>query len=275
MRGNVFTRWCSFAVFSVVSVAAAVGPGTASAQDPGSSALGAREAANIGDPDLAPDGFGLQANIDFVSAEEFVCDDTTGNCDWSNCGLSYWCAWAESHYVEAAVEIPSGALMTGFRVLYSDTDAVYDLNVGMSRAYTDQFGQGETNLASWWSSGSPGYGDAYVDLSPDVTVVRRYSTGFMTHGYQSYVLRAMAPKNGGCRLRGVAVFWARQISPAPVDATFDDVPAGHWAFQHIEALSSSGITAGCGGGNFCPDSPLTRAQMAVFLAKALGLHWAY
>jgi hypothetical protein len=36
---------------------------------------------------------------------------------------------------------------------------------------------------------------------------------------------------------------------------------------------ASGITAGCGGGNFCPDNPLTRRQMAVFLAKALGLNW--
>ena len=29
-----------------------------------------------------------------------------------------------------------------------------------------------------------------------------------------------------------------------------------------------GITAGCGGGNFCPAAPVTRAQMAVFLLKA-------
>jgi hypothetical protein len=35
---------------------------------------------------------------------------------------------------------------------------------------------------------------------------------------------------------------------------------------------ASGITAGCGGGNYCPDAP-TRRQMAIFLAKALGLHW--
>ena len=47
----------------------------------------------------------------------------------------------------------------------------------------------------------------------------------------------------------------------------------HPFFQHVEALATSGITAGCGGGNFCPDHPLTRGQMAVFLAKALGLHW--
>jgi len=40
-----------------------------------------------------------------------------------------------------------------------------------------------------------------------------------------------------------------------------------------EALYAAGITGGCGNFNYCPDAPLTRGQMAVFLAKALGLHW--
>ena len=38
-------------------------------------------------------------------------------------------------------------------------------------------------------------------------------------------------------------------------------------------MSEDAITGGCGGGNFCPNANLTRRQMAVFLAKALGLHW--
>jgi hypothetical protein len=51
------------------------------------------------------------------------------------------------------------------------------------------------------------------------------------------------------------------------------VPTSHPLFQFIEALVASGTTAGCGGGNYCPNAPLTRGQMAVFLAKALGLQW--
>jgi hypothetical protein len=39
-------------------------------------------------------------------------------------------------------------------------------------------------------------------------------------------------------------------------------------------LAASGITGGCGGGNFCPDNPVTRRQMAIFLSKALGLGYA-
>jgi M6 family metalloprotease-like protein len=50
---------------------------------------------------------------------------------------------------------------------------------------------------------------------------------------------------------------------------FADVPAGYWAINYINALYGSGITSGCGGGNFCPASPVTRDQMAVFLVKAI------
>jgi S-layer homology domain len=72
----------------------------------------------------------------------------------------------------------------------------------------------------------------------------------------------------------VEVWWHRTVSPPPASPSFNDVPVGHPFFQFIEALKASGITGGCGDGTtYCPDSPVTRGQMAVFLAKALGLHW--
>lgn len=72
---------------------------------------------------------------------------------------------------------------------------------------------------------------------------------------------------------GVVVGYKLQVSAAPGTPTFNDVAPGDFGYQYIEALAASGITGGCGGGNFCPNANLTRAQMAVFLAKALGLHW--
>lgn len=72
----------------------------------------------------------------------------------------------------------------------------------------------------------------------------------------------------------VEITWHRQVSPPPATPTFADVPATDGAWPPIEALAASGITAGCATGSFCPDSTLTRRQMAVFLAKALGLQWA-
>jgi hypothetical protein len=64
-------------------------------------------------------------------------------------------------------------------------------------------------------------------------------------------------------------------NPPPAVATFGDVPTNHPFFQFIEALKASGITGGCQVAPplFCPDSPLTRGQMATFLSIALGLHF--
>ena len=71
----------------------------------------------------------------------------------------------------------------------------------------------------------------------------------------------------------VRVRYQLQVSPAPATATFGDVPTTHPFFRFVEALAASGITGGCGGGNYCPDYTLTRGQLAVFLATALGLHF--
>jgi len=85
------------------------------------------------------------------------------------------------------------------------------------------------------------------------------------------IIQNLVPSGAG--LGAVQVVWRRQVSFPPPAPTFADVPATDGAFAFVEALASSGTTSGCGGGNFCPDATLTRRQMAVFLAKALGLHW--
>lgn len=53
---------------------------------------------------------------------------------------------------------------------------------------------------------------------------------------------------------------------------FADVPPTYWAWDDIERIYHDGITAGCGGDNYCPETTLTRAQMAVFILK--GEHMA-
>jgi hypothetical protein len=82
-----------------------------------------------------------------------------------------------------------------------------------------------------------------------------------------------APVDGSVEFSQLEVWWHLSVSPAPGSPTFNDVQPGDFGYQWIEALAASGITGGCGGGNFCPNNNLTRAQMAIFLAKALGLYW--
>jgi hypothetical protein len=49
---------------------------------------------------------------------------------------------------------------------------------------------------------------------------------------------------------------------------FLDVPVTYWAAAWIKQLAAEGITSGCGSGNYCPETLVTRAQMAIFLLRA-------
>ena len=60
----------------------------------------------------------------------------------------------------------------------------------------------------------------------------------------------------------------------PAAPTFADVPSDHPFFAWIEALAGAEITGGCDVNprRYCPDHPVTRGQLAVFLVR--GLHGA-
>jgi len=67
-----------------------------------------------------------------------------------------------------------------------------------------------------------------------------------------------------------AKFGADHVPPAPPPIPiFPDVPADAFAAAWIDELAGLGITTGCGGGLYCPDRPVSRAEMAVFLLKTL------
>jgi hypothetical protein len=59
--------------------------------------------------------------------------------------------------------------------------------------------------------------------------------------------------------------------PACTTPLFGDVPCSSPFSAWINELVRRGITSGCGGGQYCPAAPNTRAQMAVFLAATFGL----
>jgi hypothetical protein len=59
--------------------------------------------------------------------------------------------------------------------------------------------------------------------------------------------------------------------PACTTPTFPDVPCSSIFAPWIEDLVNRGITIGCGGGLYCPTSPVTREQMAVFLLRSVGV----
>jgi hypothetical protein len=57
---------------------------------------------------------------------------------------------------------------------------------------------------------------------------------------------------------------------AAATSAFSDIADSRFRTQ-IEWLAAEGITHGCGGGRFCPDGHVTRAQMATFLVRFLNV----
>jgi hypothetical protein len=57
-------------------------------------------------------------------------------------------------------------------------------------------------------------------------------------------------------------------NPASLSVEFADVPVSSPFHADILTIATAGITSGCGGGNYCPTSPVRRDQMAAFLLKA-------
>ncbi|HYO14969.1 MAG TPA: S-layer homology domain-containing protein [Thermoanaerobaculia bacterium] len=58
--------------------------------------------------------------------------------------------------------------------------------------------------------------------------------------------------------------------PPPAVGVFSDVATSFWAAPSIEQIFADGITSGCAVSplRYCPETPLTRAEMAVLLLRA-------
>jgi hypothetical protein len=77
-------------------------------------------------------------------------------------------------------------------------------------------------------------------------------------------MSAMLKKDG----RGAAIAIVDKQCASFDYHTFLDVPYDYWVWRWIEAIENAGVTTGCGNGNYCPEAPMTRDEMAIFLLRA-------
>ncbi len=95
----------------------------------------------------------------------------------------------------------------------------------------------------------------------------------ITRGCNPPTVDRFCPGNGVTRAE-MAAFLLATIGEPPASSfsgTFNDVPAGAWYAPYVEALAALQITSGLGDGNYGPNLAVSRAEMAVFLARAFGL----
>ena len=197
------------------------------------------------------------------------------------------------------LEIPSGS-GTGRDILQVSIDSsllfeVTDAATGLYPAYTkialdvSSFGNcAAKNLSFYSETSGVGLSNFFVDdvvlelIDPATfcdlptfhwawQFVEAIATAGLTAGYPDGTYR---PDNPVTRAE-MAVFLKKGIHgstyfPPTPDGShpFNDI-AGHWAEAWIEDLFDEGFTSGFPDGTYRPDNQVTRAEMAVFLKKAI------
>jgi hypothetical protein len=167
----------------------------------------------------------------------------------------------------------------------ANTVALYHLDEGIGNLIGDTSGfsggpsdgqrrYGGITNGPEWTYDTP-YGISFTDVTPShwaypwIQSMARFE---ITVGYPDGTFR---PDNLVSRAE-IAVFLMKGIhgagySPPPVGGapTFSDI-AGHWAEAWIEDLALHGITVGYPDGTFRPERQVNRAEIAVFLLKAVN-----
>jgi hypothetical protein len=164
--------------------------------------------------------------------------------------------------------VPGGALVEIAGITFCETNASGPFGK-VDWYLCDSKGNCATPAFATWDFGTLGTGcqDVYVfDLTKTM------------NNYENLLLVdvTFAHTDGTESVASIDFRYKLQISPPPASPTFSDVSMDDTAFPFVEALVKAGITVGCDVGppaRYCPDDAVTRRQMAVFIAKALGLDW--
>jgi hypothetical protein len=251
-------RTLRFAALAVIASGAWLAPVLVEAQAPADPAR------------LAPKSWGTAAGATTLMGHDLP--HTYSNIQ-NYLGASYCSAYPDPLdplYAVGQMNFPDGATLSQLQLWAYDTDASDGLNVTLwETCQAPGFNApSSTQLATIDTFGAIGTYFGFTPLNGHRVDARNCA----------YTVKALFNPGSICKgeaiqLQKVQVSWVRDVAPAPASASFGDVPPAHPFFQFIEALAASGVTGGCGNGDFCPDQPLTRGQMAVFLSKALGLEW--
>ena len=123
----------------------------------------------------------------------------------------------------------------------------------------DPAGSGSSRFADvdagmWWAS--------YVERLAELEVTAGCATGPLRFCPDDPVTRGQ-----------MAAFLVRAFGLEDAAAAGFVDTGGSTHAASIDALAAAGVTAGCATGplRFCPDDPVTRGQMATFVARAVGL----
>jgi hypothetical protein len=217
---------------------------------------------------MRPEAYGTAA-LTMVQVPAVQCAPVYGTTAASGVN-GYFYATGGPGYFDCPVNLPSGSKIIKLDVVLHDADDTADVKAFFIYCPVVGIGfscNGGALLSSGGTASAPFTGRVSSDNSAYNFVIDKTAN--------LYFVRVWMGASGTTnQFREADLYYRLQVStPAPGTQTFGDVPPTHPYYKAIEALSASGITGGCGGGNFCPGGNVTRGELAAFLARALGLHF--
>ena len=115
-----------------------------------------------------------------------------------------------------------------------------------------------------------------VEACYGAAIVAGYADGLyhgdwaVTRGQMAvYIARALVAPTGEAALADYVPADPRNFPDAPPTGYGDDGTEPYWAYKHIEYCVENGVVQGYADGNYHPDEEVNRAQMAVYIARAL------
>lgn len=131
------------------------------------------------------------------------------------------------------------------------------------------FPRGDRGIWTRESEKYPGrdYYGVIRDTNMSAAIIER---GFLTNPDDAVLLfdDGALQKQARGIARAVMAYFGVNIQEV-ADGMFKDI-AGHWAQGNIEHLAQIGVVSGKGDGNFDPNSPITRAEAAVIVDRAIN-----
>lgn len=238
-----------------------LGVGAASAQENG---FAEKVAPGEGTAVQAPEPYGtasltvaLEASMNFEGRASAVGYNTGGGVDRF--------LLAAGGALQSSPHLPTGAQIERIELRACDSSASEEVSLAIGACPT---GGSPCALAGSVSTGvaaTPGCSDFSSTLASPLII----------NNQTAPILVSVQPGTSlSASFSAVKLYYRLRVSPAPATATFPlDVPTTHPFFRFVEAMAASGLTGGCAPSSFCPDTAVTRGQMAVFLSTALGLHF--
>jgi hypothetical protein len=252
---------------SILGLILALATASAAAQE----ARAAMNATTLSERSVRPgaaEEFGAERTIWIVQSSGFQPYQSNVSVDYIGSGYrSLTGGGGGAVLAEASIQLPSGTLLERIELEACDESA--GAQVQMNLLECGDSPSSNCNIAATVSTGgaaTPGCDYFGVNLAIPIQV----------DNFEGNYYLSISDSNqlDTTRYRSARVYYRRQVSSGPLVATFpNDVPTNHPYFRFVEALADAGITAGCAPNTFCVNSPITRGEMAVFLAAALGLHF--